>query len=212
MKRKKFIIVAIAWAIVILVLKHMGLLTLDLDTIKGFLEDNERYAAIMFVSLWSLRMLLLIPGVFCMFLGGVCFGTLKGFVLSIIGITISEIIIYLLAGLLENSDIKRKIEDKYGNLKPIVEKYNYKFLILGIVCPVTPTDVACFLSASAGINFIKYTIIVMIVNMPMTFLYSYLGVSFNKSIYGILLIIATIILIGVLSYKMWNEIKKESYS
>ena len=43
--------------------------------------------------------------------------------------------------------------------------------------------------------------------MPAIFLYSYLGESFDGSIINTVMIVITLIITGVFSIKLWNEMK-----
>ena len=58
-----------------------------------------------------------------------------------------------------------------------------------------------------GISFKKFTLIFTVSNMPAIFLYSYLGESFDGSIINTVIIVITLIITGVFSIKLWNEMK-----
>ncbi|MDJ1630167.1 hypothetical protein QNN00_00345 [Bacillus velezensis] len=67
--------------------------------------------------------------------------------LSMAGLFISETLVYLFSRKFASEKTTQLLEDKYPDLKVLLEAYNYKFLALGMICPAAPTDVICFLSA-----------------------------------------------------------------
>ena len=44
-------------------------------------------------------------------------------------------------------------------------------------------------------------------NLPALFLYSYLGQSFDGSIFNTIMIVVTLTITGIFSVKLWNELK-----
>ena len=102
---------------------------------------------------------------------------------------------------------RNKMVNKYPDLIALVEAYNYKILFVGVLCPVAPTDVLVFLSSYLGMSYSKFAVIFTIANIPALLLYSYLGESFQTSIYNSIFIIVTLIASALLTIKLWNELR-----
>ena len=58
-----------------------------------------------------------------------------------------------------------------------------------------------------GISFSKFLLVFIGANLPALFLYSYLGQSFDGSIFNTIMIVVTLTITGIFSVKLWNELK-----
>lgn len=174
--------------------------------------ESKKFSELIFISLWSLRLILFIPGVTLMILGGLIFDLSKAFLLSMIGIVLSDILVFLLAKSKLLSGFRNKLENKYKDIIDLIEKYNYKILGIGVLCPVAPTDAIVFLSSYVGMKFSRFLVVFIIANIPALFLYSNLGESFQDSNMNTIFIIITLIISGILSIKLWNNLKRKKVS
>ena len=176
---KKYIIILtliiLTWIIFICFLKVTKLSTIDIKTIKIYIQSEEKYGMLIFILAWSMRIFIFIPGTTFMILGGMCFGLENGFLLSMLGIIINESIIYLESTNLIESRLKSFINKRYPKLNIIMKKHDYKVLALGIICPIVSTDVLCFVFASTGIRYSKYILTVIIASVPVILVYSFIG-------------------------------------
>ncbi|MDP4104560.1 MAG: VTT domain-containing protein [Bacillota bacterium] len=163
----------------------------------------------LFLGLWIVRLLFFIPGLTLMILGGICFNPLTGFVLSMTGIILSETLVYVVSKLLPLASLNQFLKRKNSNLGKLLEKYNYKFLALGIICPIAPTDAICYLSAAACLNYKTYIFTIILANIPLMLIYSFVGISVSNSLIGITLVILSLVLIAIISVKVWNNLKGE---
>lgn len=212
MKNKKITYGSVAIIITILLFWTIDIIgnniniDLSIDSLRLWI-DGKPFSELFFVLLWTMRLVLFIPGVTLMLLGGLIFEPSKAFLLSLIGIVLSDTLIFLLAKSNLLNKLKSKISDKYPDLIQLIEMYNYKILAVGVLCPVAPTDVIVFLSSSMGMNFIRFIMIFIGVNLPALFLYSYLGESFEGSIFNTIFILVTLLASGILSMKLWKELR-----
>ncbi|WP_305153761.1 TVP38/TMEM64 family protein [uncultured Clostridium sp.] len=174
--------------------------------------ESKKFSELIFISLWSLRLILFIPGVTLMILGGLIFDPSKAFLLSMIGIVLSDILVFLLAKSKLLSGFRNKLENKYKDIIDLIEKYNYKILGIGVLCPVAHTDAIVFLSSYVGMKFSRFLVVFIIANIPALFLYSNLGESFQDSNMNTIFIIITLIISGILSIKLWNNLKRKKVS
>ncbi|MCI9302591.1 TVP38/TMEM64 family protein [Clostridium sp.] len=174
--------------------------------------ESKKFSELIFISLWYLRLILFIPGVTLMILGGLIFDPSKAFLLSMIGIVLSDILVFLLAKSKLLSGFRNKLENKYKDIIDLIEKYNYKILGIGVLCPVAPTDAIVFLSSYVGMKFSRFLVVFIIANIPALFLYSNLGESFQDSNMNTIFIIITLIISGILSIKLWNNLKRKKVS
>lgn len=178
----------------------------SLEALRGWIEGNP-LSEVFFIVLWSIRLIAFIPGVTLMLLGGLIFEPNKAFMLSLLGIVISDAIVFAIARVKILSGLRKRIENKYPEVISLLEAYNYKILGIGVLCPVAPTDAIVFLSSYMGISFLKFLLVFIGANLPALFLYSYLGQSFDGSIFNTIMIVVTLTITGIFSVKLWNELK-----
>ena len=211
-KRKKIIYAGIALIICTLIVLGFSFvernfsLDFTLDGLRNYV-DGKSYSEIIFIAMWSLRLVAFIPGVTLMILGGLIFTPGKAFILSLIGIVLSDTLVYLVAKSKVFEGFRNKMVNKYPDLIELVETYNYKILFVGVLCPVAPTDVLVFLSSYLGMSYRKFLVVFTVANLPALLLYSYLGESFQTSVYNSIFIIITLIASGILTIKLWNELR-----
>ncbi|WP_336805559.1 TVP38/TMEM64 family protein [Bacillus subtilis] len=204
--KSKFLILAL-WFLAIYIAKEFHLLSLDMDDLQEFISENTKYAMLLFIALWIIRLLFFIPGVTLMFFGGVCFDPVVSFILSMAGIFLSETLVYVFSRMFSSGNMMKDLERKYPELKKLLETYNYKFLALGMICPIAPTDVVCFLSAAVGIKYTTYILTVIVTNIPLLIFSSFIVINFSESLMGTVLVVASFVLISIVSIKMWNTLK-----
>ncbi|OCA82756.1 TVP38/TMEM64 family protein [Pseudobacillus wudalianchiensis] len=205
--KKKVLVVAI-WILLIYVLKQNHLLSPDLDRLKELISENSNYAMLLFVALWGVRLLIFIPGITLMVLGGICFEPLLGFLLSMAGIILSETLVYIFSKTFIGMKLNKFLKNKSPKLRALLKTYNYKFLALGIVCPIASTDAICFLSASLGLKYTTYMLTIIVANIPMTLLYGFIGPSLNGSLLGITAVVMIFIIVTIMSVNAWNKLNK----
>jgi uncharacterized membrane protein YdjX (TVP38/TMEM64 family) len=203
-KISKLLIIAV-WAGLIYILFRLDLLTGNIDNLNQFFNSCGDYKALIFIALSSLRIVALIPSAVFMVLAGVIFNPLEGILLTLISVMLSETIVYITSKVLVSSGIQNLLINKYPRLYELLLKNNTKILAIGILCPIAPSDVACFLASSTGLTYRKFILTVVIANMPMTMLYGFLGNSFLSSGNNTMIIAVIIIAISIYSLYLWNK-------
>lgn len=204
--KRKLVFITI-WVLIILSLVYFDVLHVDIDTIKHFISEKKEYASLLFIGAWIVRLLFLIPGTPLMILGGASFGPLQGSILSTVGLLLSGSIIYFISRSIVGKEVNTYMLSKHKDLNQLLKVYDFKILALGMVCPIVPSDVLCFLSAATGIRFSTYILTLIIANAPLRLLYSYIGINFTKSTVWLSLTFITIGLIFIVSLRIWNTLK-----
>ena len=205
MKRISKLLVIAIWAALIYILFRLDLLTGNVDNLNQFFNGCGKYKALIFIALSSLRIAALIPSAVFMILGGIIFNPFEGGMLTLISIILSETIVYLTSKILVSSSIQNLLVNKYPKLYELLLKNNKKILAIGILCPIAPSDVACFLASSTGLTYRKFILTVIIANMPMMILYGFLGNSFLSSGNSTIMIAVIIVIISMYSIYLWNK-------
>lgn len=204
----KFSAAIICLALIYMLFK-LNLLSGNANSLNHFLSTHGNYKEIIFIALSSLRILALIPSAVFMVLGGIMFNPIEGFILTFISIVLSETFIYILSKIFVGSAIQNYLVNKYPKLYNMILKNDTKILAIGISCPITPSDVSCFLASFAGIRYKKYIITVVAANIPMMILYNLLGNSVMSSSTGTVITAAIIALISIVYIYLWKKVQKQ---
>ncbi|QZY53861.1 VTT domain-containing protein [Crassaminicella profunda] len=210
MKKHKVLInilFIIIWILLFTIMRYFLKIS-TLADLFTFIKCHEKIATITFLILSIVRISAFLPGMLFMIIGGLLFNPMLGFTLSMVSMIVSESIIFMLAKISFNSRFINKINNKYPELMNMSKKYNHQFLALAILCPIAPTDLACFISSYVGLKYKSFFLTVIIANIPIIFIYTILGQSFLYSIYYFILIVVTFSVISIYLVKIWNRLAK----
>jgi len=202
--RNKLLIIAI-WATLIYILFRFNLLTGNISNINQFLINCGSYKDLIFIALATLRIVALIPSAVFMILAGIIFNPVEGVALTFISVVLSETIIFIISKILVCSNIQNYLVKRYPKLYKLLLKNNTKILAIGILCPIAPSDVACFLAGSTGLSYRKFMLTVVMSNMPMMILFSFLGNNVMSSGSNTIIIAAIIALMSIYSIYLWKK-------
>lgn len=199
MKKNKVIInltIIVTWILLFILIKNHSKIT-NLTDLINLIKYHSKTSTIIFLILSTTRIFTFLLGAIFMIIGGMIFNPIKGFVLTLISIAISETIIFIISRHFCNGILTEKINAKYPKILAISKEYNIKFLVLGILCPAAPTDLVCFISSYAGLKYKNFILAVILSNIPIIIVYTVLGQSFLYSIYYFLFIVSTFLVISI---------------
>jgi uncharacterized membrane protein YdjX (TVP38/TMEM64 family) len=195
----------VIWAVVAYVLFRLNLLTGDMDKINQVFNSYGDNKVLIFITLSSLRVAALIPSAVFMIMGGMLFNPLVGVLLTLISVIISETIVYTTSKILIGSQMQGNLVKKYPKLYESILRNNKKILAIGILCPIAPSDLTCFLASSTGLNYRKFILTAVIANLPMVILYSFLGNNILSSAGNTIIVVVIIAAISIYSIYLWNK-------
>lgn len=207
-KRNKILLITFLWITVIATLYCSGILTTDIDKISTILRNNPTKMQVLFVLISTIRVACFIPQTIFIFIGSVLFGPYTAFLLSVLSLFLSQSIMYFIGRFFSEELLGDNFFLKYDNIIPIIKIYGYKILVLGIVCPITPSDL---ITASAGcikLSYKKCISVILLADAPMIFLYGFLGTGIEGNYLFKMLAILAIVFISYYSFLIWNKINK----
>jgi uncharacterized membrane protein YdjX (TVP38/TMEM64 family) len=205
MKKLIQITAVVVWLLIIFCFYKLDILSGDMNNIITVANANSAYKVIIFIILSTVRITAFIPSAVFMILGGMMFSPVRAFLYTAISVFLSEAVLYVASRTFIGEQLKKRLEGKYSKLYKMIDKNNVRILALGVLCPVAPSDVVCFLAASTNLGFKKFIITVLLANMPMMLLYSFLGDSFLSNSSNSMVIAAIVILIGAYCFYIWNK-------
>lgn len=136
-------------------------------SLQKFISGLGAWAIIVFILLQIGQVIVpILPGGISCVVGLLLFGNIKGLILNFIGIVIGEILGFLLVRKYGEKFIHLILSDKnYNKYQGLMKKFDNhveKFLILMIMIPFAPDDVACLFSGLSKLTFSKYCKILLI--------------------------------------------------
>lgn len=203
LKKFTLLLMLIVFILLICILLKLNLTN---NNLINLFSSNFKYKELIFIILASLRIILFIPGSVFFIIAEIVFNPVEAFIINLTSIILSETILYFTSKILTESKIHKFINRKYPKLHQIIMRNNIKILVLGILCPIAPSDAACFLASSTGLSYKKFIIIVTLSNAPMLALYSLIGYSAVTSGLNAIIFTVIIVLISSCSIFFWNRV------
>src|SRR3989344_1739632 len=95
---------------------------LNPSKVRDMVQSNGLFAPLVFVGLYIIATIALIPGTPLTIAAGVLFGTILGTLYTVIGATIGAVIAFLIARLLGEEFVERLLKDKFKKLSDYNKK------------------------------------------------------------------------------------------
>ncbi|MDF2822105.1 MAG: associated Golgi protein [Clostridiales bacterium] len=206
-KKYKVILMVLFWLAIVITFYTQGLLTTDVDKINDIIGKTPIVMRFLFVILSTVRVLFFIPQTIFIIIGSILFGPYEGFLLSVLSLGLSQSAMYVIGRFFQNKLLGEIFLEKNKAIITILNKYGYKILALGIVCPIIPSDLITLSAACIKLNYKKCIATIVIADAPMIFLYGFLGNDMEDALFFKIFAIAVILLVSYLSFVIWNKIK-----
>ncbi|UPM54550.1 TVP38/TMEM64 family protein [Gottfriedia acidiceleris] len=187
------------WILMLLLAIRYHLFHLSLQDIKQFITNSSINPMLLFVAIFCARIFLFIPSSVLIVVGSLFFHPFETILLSLIGMAITETIIYLLSRSILSDSIQQFMENKYPSLFEELISNRKRYLFLTVATPLAPTDGACFIAASTNMKYLSYIAIVFAGNIPIAVLYTLYG-NFLLGSPWITICITATILVGFFIY------------
>lgn len=211
MKKVVPIIVISSWFILLLLAVHFNLFQLSLKDIKHFIEDSTIHPMILFIGIFSARIFLFIPSTMLVVAGSLFFHPIETIILSMIGMFITETIIYAISRSILSNHIQHYMETKYPKLNNEIISNGKKYLFITVATPLAPTDGACFIAASTKMPYLSYISIVLAGTIPIVTLYTLYGNFLLAAPWITLCISAPIVIFLIIYISIRKKQKKELF-
>ena len=209
--RNKFLFLIISWLLIIGILYTSGIFTSDPNKIRDIISGSPIKMQLLFILLSTFRVIFFIPQTVFILLGTLLFGPYVSCVLSIISLILSQSIMFILGNYFNKQLLGSDFINKHDTIVKSIKEYGYKILALGIVCPITPSDLITALAACINLDYKKSIAVIVFTDAPMIFLYGILGTTIEGTYFFNVLAILAITIISYYSFRIWNKISS-SYS
>lgn len=182
---------------------------LRIEKVVHFIREKGPYAVTVYLLIFAVKpFLVVIPSNVIAITGGILFGPVEGFILSMLGFFISGTMAFYLSQFLGKDFVQGIVGDRFIKLDDNLNKNGFKILFLLRLLPVLPYDP---LSYACGFTNIKYRTFIfasLLGVLAETICYSVIGPSFkNPFSLKFIIPLAIIILTAVFSKKIMNRKK-----
>lgn len=203
-------IVFVIIALVIVIMNWHFIKGLRIEKIVRFIHEKGPYAVGVYLLIFAIKpFFVIIPSNLLAITGGILFGPVEGFILSMLGFFISGTMAFYLSQFLGKDFVQSIVGDRFIKLDDNLNKNGFKILFLLRLLPVMPYDA---LSYACGFTNIKYRFFILASVLGVlaeTLCFSILGPSFRHPFsLKFMIPLAVIILITVFSKKIMNMRKK----
>ncbi|PRR79046.1 TVP38/TMEM64 family inner membrane protein YdjZ [Clostridium liquoris] len=208
-KYKGYIILAIFSLVFIYIgyeyfLKYFSILR-DPNKIKSAIMAYGKYSVFAFLVLQIIQVIVFfIPGEIIQVAGGYIFGTIYGSIISLIGITLGGIIVYLISSLYGKPFVRKVISQKQLKFFNKILRFgsiNYVVFLLYLI-PGIPKDALAYICGISDIKFKNFVIYSTAGRVPCIFISAYFGAKITSGDVSVLITIAVVMtilfVIGVL--------------
>lgn len=160
----------------------------------------------LFLLLSIVKIVFFIPqGIFIIY-RSMIFGSYEGFLLYILSLVISQSILYAIGNLFQKQ-LGDAFLEKNKDAITIVKKYGYKVLALGVACPLISSNLITVSAAIIKMDYKKCILTILMAEIPVIFLYAFLGNGFMDNVEFKTYIAITIAFLSYYIFYLWNRIR-----
>lgn len=173
---RKFLFACLIFALVIYAIHAFGLFELltDLPHLQTLIRQSGLFGYSLYILLFIIATLFLLPGSILVIAGGIVFGPLLGTLLSLIAATLASSCSFLLARWL-GRDLLLKYVGHSHTFKAIekgIARNGINFLILTRLIPLFPYNIQNYAYGLTTITFWPYTLISALTTLPGIVIYT----------------------------------------
>ncbi len=178
MKNLKFIILIFIITAAIVLLKFTDLGTnLTPDAIRAFVLSFGALSPIVYIAIYTIAPVFMIPGTFISFIAGVGFGGFYGTVYTVIGATFGASLAFLTARYLGREFIEGLLKGRLKIFDEGAEKHGFKAVLFVRLIPLFPFNMVNYGAGLSKIKFKDFFLATSVGIIPGTFAYVNLGNS-----------------------------------
>lgn len=172
----KFILAFIFFGVVCYLLHSCGLFSLlsDLSRLQAAVQQHGVRGYTLYVVLFSLATLFLLPGSLLVIVGGLVFGTVTGTLLSLVAATLASALSFLVARWMGRDLLLKYLGHTavFQTIEKGIRRSGSDYLILTRLIPLFPYNIQNYAYGLTAIPFWRYTVISAVTTLPGIFIYT----------------------------------------
>ncbi|ENZ01877.1 TVP38/TMEM64 family protein [Clostridium thermobutyricum] len=203
-------LVLIGLALFVLFENRHAIMNIKIEQVLNFIEKRGTFSSLIYLGIYVIKpFFLIIPTNIIAIAGGMMFGPVKGFILTMIGFFITGTIAFFISRLLGRDFVEGLLGKRMLRLDENLEHNGFKILFLLRLPPILPYDPLSYACGFTKVSYRSFIIASLLGVMPETICYSILGKNFDKPFSPEFIIPIIILILGLLfSKKIMNKRKK----
>lgn len=173
---RKFLLACLIFALVIYAIHAFGLFDLltDLPHLQTLIRQSGLFGYSLYILLFIIATLFLLPGSILVIAGGIVFGPLLGTLLSLIAATLASSCSFLLARWLGRDLLLKYVghSHTFQAIEKGIARNGIDFLILTRLIPLFPYNIQNYAYGLTTISFWPYTLISALTTLPGIVIYT----------------------------------------
>lgn len=173
---RKFLLACLIFALVIYAIHTFGLFDLltDLPHLQTLIRQSGLFGYSLYILLFIIATLFLLPGSILVIAGGIVFGPLLGTLLSLIAATLASSYSFLLARWLGRDLLLKYVghSHTFQAIEKGIARNGIDFLILTRLIPLFPYNIQNYAYGLTTITFWPYTLISALTTLPGIVIYT----------------------------------------
>jgi uncharacterized membrane protein YdjX (TVP38/TMEM64 family) len=139
-------------------------------------------ARLIYVAVYIVGTVLLLPGTVLSFAGAVLFGAYEGTLYTWMGATVGATLAYLMARVLGRDFVDKLFGGRFGAFDQRIREHGFTGLLIVRLLPIFPFNAVNFGCGLTGVRFRDYVLATAIGIVPGTFVYQFLFAKFGRRI------------------------------
>lgn len=174
-------IVIIILSLIVLISNIEKIRYINEETVINILSNHEGTMELTYLIIFVIKpFFLVIPSNVVALVGGTLFGSIKGFVLTMIGFFVSGTIAFFTARYLGKEFVDKIVKNKLLKLDNNMEHRGFRILFLLRLPPIIPFDPLSYACGLSKISYKDFILASLLGVMPETLCYSIMGKSFTN--------------------------------
>lgn len=176
MKPKQLLRVgAILILVVAIVLALLFRERLQMFDLTAWLQGFGLWSVLLFIGIYAIAAVLLLPGSFLTVTGGLLFGPWWGTLYNLTGATLGASMAFLISRYLAADWVKRKTGTRLHQIVKGIKEEGWRFVAFVRLVPIFPFNLTNYALGLTSIRLLQYVVVSFFCMIPGAFAYTYLG-------------------------------------
>lgn len=156
----------------------------DVAAIEAGLQGLGAAAPAVFIVVYALVTVLILPGSVVTFAGGALFGPVWGTLYNLLGATLGAALAFLIARYLASDWVRRKLGGRGQQLMDGVAAEGWRFVAFVRLVPLFPFNLLNYALGLTPVRFVHYLLATFVFMAPGALAYTYLGYAGREALTG----------------------------
>ncbi|MFH7245844.1 MAG: VTT domain-containing protein [Spirulina sp.] len=158
--------------------------TLDANSLEVWVNQAGIFGPLVFMAVYALATVLLLPGSVLTLTGGALFGPIWGTIYNLTGAVLGATLAFLMARYLAGDWVEKRVGGQIKHLKQGVEAEGWRFVALVRLVPLLPFNLLNYGLGLTRISLTHYVLASYLFMLPGAIAYTYLGYAGREAIAG----------------------------